>query len=114
LANKALVPVLKETNMEPGNILKIETLSEEWRDKDSVMLHACFQLLKDFVEKEDVGHMRNNWNMDEEHKAAKTEIDELYNWWLSYSEPAVKTVDIIEQENAMLIRLINVRWTLWT
>jgi hypothetical protein len=33
--------------MEPSNILKIDTLDDSWRDKDSVMLHACFQLLKD-------------------------------------------------------------------
>jgi len=36
--------------MEPSHTLKIETLNEQWRDKDSVMLHACFQLLKDAVE----------------------------------------------------------------
>lgn len=36
--------------MEPANVLKIESLPASWRDKDDVILHACFQLLKDFVE----------------------------------------------------------------
>ncbi len=100
--------------MEPSNILKIDSLSEEWCDKDSVMLHACFQLLKDFIEKEDIQHSRNDWNADEKHIAAKSEIDELYNWWASYSESGVPDEDSFELENSMLIRLIKVRWALWT
>jgi hypothetical protein len=101
--------------MEPGHLLKIDSLSEDWRDKDSVMLHACFQLLKDFVEKEDVQHMKNNWDADEKHIAAKAEIDELYKWWISYSENCSVLDDKkYELENTMLIRLINIRWALWT
>ena len=38
--------------MQPANILKISSLGNGWRDKDSVLLHACFQLLSDFVEQE--------------------------------------------------------------
>jgi hypothetical protein len=38
--------------MEPANILKIESLSNNWRDKDDIILHACFQILKNFVEQE--------------------------------------------------------------
>tara|TARA_A200000113_G_C8762245_1_gene321499 strand:- start:581 stop:721 length:141 start_codon:yes stop_codon:yes gene_type:complete len=38
--------------MEPSNALKIETFDGNWKDRDSIMLHACFQLLKDFVEME--------------------------------------------------------------
>jgi len=100
--------------MEPGNILKIDTLSKEWRDKDSVMLHACFQLLKDFVEKEDIEYMRNDWDADEKHVAAKAEIDKLYNWWGSYSESLLLGDEDYELENTMLCRLINIRWALWT
>jgi len=101
--------------MQPSNILKIDTLSDEWRDKDSVMLHACFQLLKDFVEKEDIHHRKNNWNADEKHIAAKSEIDELYNWWIKYSESDnVSDNEKYIVENTMLVRLINVRWVMWT
>ena len=100
--------------MQPSNILNIETLSKEWRDKDSVMLHACFQLLKDFVEIEDVLHMKNNWSADEAHVAVKSEIDDLYNWWASYSGIGMSDQENYELENSMLIRLIKIRWALWT
>ena len=100
--------------MEPANILNIESLSDDWRDKDSVMLHACFQLLKDFVEKEDIGHLRTEWNADERHITAKAEIDALYNWWMSYPESNKQGNDNHELENTMLHRLINIRWALWT
>ena len=100
--------------MEPRNILKIESLSQEWRDKDSVMLHACFQLLKDFVEKEDIHKDRDYWTVDEKHIAAKLEIDNLYHWWTNYSEPDVPNGNQFELENSMLIRLIKIRWALWT
>lgn len=32
--------------------LKIKTLRGGWHDRDQIMLHACFQILVDFVEKE--------------------------------------------------------------
>ena len=39
--------------------LKIHSLETGWRDRDYVMLHACFQILVDFVEKE--------WKEDKDH-----------------------------------------------
>ena len=60
--------------------LKIETLEKGWHDKDEILLHAAFQLLVDFVEKEDPGRIVN-WNSDESHKRAWKEIRELYKWW---------------------------------
>ncbi len=101
--------------MEPGNVLNIDSLTKNWRDKDSVILHASFQLLKDFVEKEDCDVQETDWDADERLRSAKVEIDELYRWWLSY----IKTHSLddegdYELENDMLIRLIKVRWALWT
>ena len=100
--------------MEPSNILKNESLDEGWRDKDSVMLHACFQLLKDCVEKEKLldGHV--DWNADEKHRMAKIEIEALYKWWLSYSELDMPDAEKYEIETKMLVRLISIRWALWT
>ena len=98
--------------MQPSNILKIDTLNNEWRDKDSVMLHACFQLLKDFVEDE-VSIGNTDWNTDEKHRGAKVEIDDLYNWWAKYSESDIPNEENPGIENDMLIRLIKVRWALW-
>jgi len=60
--------------------LKIQTLEKGWHDKDEILLHAAFQLLVDFVEKEDPGRIVN-WNSDESHKHAWKEIRELYKWW---------------------------------
>jgi len=60
--------------MEPGNHLKIESLNHEWRDKDSVMLHACFQLLKDAVEQERL--MTDiDWDTSDINRATKKEIE---------------------------------------
>jgi hypothetical protein len=32
--------------------LKIETLDKGWQDRDEILLHAAFQVLVDFVERE--------------------------------------------------------------
>ncbi|MBC3910055.1 hypothetical protein [Undibacterium umbellatum] len=100
--------------MQPANILKIETLNEAWRDKNSVMLHACFQLLKDCVEKGQLFSGHVDLDVDERHRCAKIEIKELYEWWLSYSEPDIPDQESYEIETQMLIRLVKVRWVLWT
>lgn len=101
--------------MEPSNQLKIDSLTEEWVDKDFILLHACFQLLKDFVEKEDVDHRQNDWSFNEDQAAAKVEIDYLYKWWISYSRSAWRgDSKEYEIENEMLIRLVNIRKFLWT
>ncbi|AZZ92239.1 hypothetical protein EUZ85_16510 [Hahella sp. KA22] len=100
--------------MKPSNRLEIDTLDNEWRDKDSVMLHACFQILKDCVNKERLLDGYTDWESDEKHRNAKAEIEFLYHWWISYSKPAEADFDNYELENEMLVRLINVRWALWT
>lgn len=69
--------------MQPSNLLKIESLNDDWRDKDSILLHACFQLLKDFVEKEDLALGNTDWNADEKHRLAKAEIDECISGGLA-------------------------------
>jgi len=61
-------------------ILKIHTLDKGWCDKDSVMLHAAFQLLVDFMEQEKPDRIVD-WNGDSLHKKAWKEIRFLYRWW---------------------------------
>ena len=61
-------------------ILKIHTLQRGWCDKDHIMLHAAFQLLVDFVEKEEPGETID-WNADPDHRQAWKEIRALYKWW---------------------------------
>lgn len=70
--------------MKPGNVLHICSLSPDWCDKDHVMLHACFQLLCD--------------------------------WWAvrrhgDHSNDAAENQ--YQQDDAMLARLLRVRWALW-
>jgi hypothetical protein len=100
--------------MEPGNILKIESLDEGWRDKESIMLHACFQIMKDCIEKENLLGGHTDWDADEQHRLAKREIEDLYHWWLSYTESDIPSQEGFEEETKMLVRLVKVRWTLWT
>jgi hypothetical protein len=61
-------------------ILKIESLpptKEAWCDRDEIMLHACFQLLIDAVEKEKVDTHCNY----KSHKEFVDEVRFLYAWW---------------------------------
>jgi hypothetical protein len=100
--------------MTPSNRLEIESLTEDWCDKDVVILHACFQILKDFVEKENwLEHI--DWDHTNESKNAKAEIQSLYDWWLKRIE-AENDLDEKQysEDNIILKRLIDVRKHLWT
>lgn len=100
--------------MKPSNVLNIESLDNEWRDKDSIMLHACFQLLKDCVDHENLLECHVDWNSTEKLRLAKIEIIALYQWWLAYTETGVPNWETNNLENIMLKRLIDIRWALWT
>ena len=107
--------------MEPSNVLKIESLTNRWCDKDVVILHASFQILKDYVEDEKEIFEVIDWDHSDETKKAKTEILELYNWWSQRCkrDTADKIDDDLDklqydEDNLMLKRLITVRRHLWT
>jgi hypothetical protein len=100
-------------------MLCISTLTAGWCDKDHVLLHACFQLLSDFVEKEMADSWWVNWQQDEVHSSAKKEIDILYAWWKEWqikvnNDRFLHEPTDYEKENEMLKRLIDVRKFLWT
>jgi hypothetical protein len=46
--------------------INISTLNRKWHDTDEVLLHAAFQLLVNFVEKERPDKV-TDWSSDEEH-----------------------------------------------
>lgn len=108
--------------MQPSNVLNIHTLDNEWRDKDSVLLHACFQLLVNFIHEETNFVDKNaeswtDWDSDEKLKFAKQEMLFLYDWWQKYNSEEVRSLADWENnqlENEMLKRLIDVRWAMWT
>ncbi len=87
-------------------ILKIESLeSKIWVDRDIIMLHACFQILKDCVEKENV-----DTHCDyETHKDFVDEVRFLYNWWNERNNSDIH--DHIE-DDLMLERLMKIRTSL--
>ncbi len=104
--------------METSNRLMIETLGEGWSDKDNVLLHACFQLLTDCVEKENLLNGHINWS---ENLDAKKELSFLYDWWKDrIQEEENEKFDPIwtkgqyEADTEMLVRLVKMRKFLWT
>jgi hypothetical protein len=90
--------------------LKIESLpsAKEWTDRDNIMLHACFQILKDCVEKE---HVDTHCNY-ETHKDFVDEVRFLYQWWET-RRTKHRSYDNTE-DNQMLDRLMKIRTSLWT
>ena len=87
--------------------LKIQSLpnAKQWVDRDTLMLHACFQILTDFIELEK-GDNHCNY---EAHKDFVDEVRRLYIWW----KLRLNLVDS-DRDNEMLERLIKIRESLWT
>lgn len=127
------------------NNTKVKTgLDKGFYDKDTLMLHACFSLLKDFVELELVPFTKyHSDSVDlspeealdrvikestEYGNQAETKIYEeikvLYFWWESRRFlPGLDLCDIdfsvdpcwsYDRDDSMLKRLIDVRRALWT
>lgn len=60
--------------------VRIATLEKGWHDTDELLLHASFQLLVDFIEKERPDQSID-WSWDETHRKTWKEIKRLYHWW---------------------------------
>ncbi len=60
--------------------LKIKTLRKGWHDKDEIILHAVFQLLVDFMEKERPGETVG-WKSDDALYKTWKELKYLHKWW---------------------------------
>jgi len=91
-------------------ILKLENLPKmtiRWVDRDIIMLHACFQILQDCVDKENV----DTHSCYKEHKESIDEIRALYKWW-QIRKSDVNSDD--SKDDEMLIRLMKIRKFLWT
>jgi hypothetical protein len=64
-----------------GNLLKLQSIKKnnEWCDKDQVLLFACFQILVDFIEKEEPQKIVD-YKSDKEHKRQWKELQTLYRY----------------------------------
>jgi hypothetical protein len=62
------------------HVLKLEYLNPGYHDADEILIHAMFQSLCNFIEKEKPDEIVD-WNSDPEHKHAWEEMQEMYNWW---------------------------------
>lgn len=94
-------------------ILKIDSLpnAKQWVDRDEIMLHACFQILQDCVEK---GHV-DTYCHYEHHKEFVDEVRFLYNWWLGRKNSDTSdNYDVDDEDDEMLLRLMKIRTSLWT
>jgi hypothetical protein len=105
--------------MRRGNILKIKSLHKGWCDNDKVMLHACFKLLVNCIEKEKLLSQETfDWKHNEEVIKEKEELKFLYKWWKQRAKKDLKIDSLkdtqYKEDNDMLIRLIKIRHRLWT
>lgn len=69
----------------------IKTLSPDYHDKDDIYLHACFQILVDFIEREKGPEW---WGPSD---GPQNTLKELYLWWTSerpkrYIDPPEKVL----------------------
>lgn len=61
------------------NVLKIKSLPCTWTDRDHIMIHAMFQVLSDFIEKEDPD---NHFHPTEsEFSKISNKMHDLLDWW---------------------------------
>jgi len=63
------------------HVLKLNYLKPGYHDADTILIHAMFQSLVNFIELEKPDEIVA-WDADPEHKHAWEEINELYNWWI--------------------------------
>lgn len=60
--------------------IKPRYLDHTWHDRCDILPHMMFEILSQFIEKEcSPGHV--DWDWDEEHRAIRQEMQELYDWW---------------------------------
>ena len=105
--------------------LKIRTLDRDYCDRDVLFLHACFQVLSDFVEKE-LEPYEEKFGTEHEERWGKafSEMRELLKWWKDWNAPGRRfktTQELTDwykngelREKEMLHRLVAVRGYMWT
>jgi hypothetical protein len=94
------------------NVLVLRDLPPTWTDRDHRLLHANFQILKDFVEQEKPFEW---FDTEESHRKADwVELRRLCAWWEIRRFLKDEDDEQYAYDNAMLTRLMAVRHLLWT
>jgi len=117
------------------NVVVCCDLPVTWNDRDDLLLHASFQILKDFAEKEgELGHHMSatreqiiEWysmpELDNSHAVKRAddwaEVRSLYDWWEVRRKEDTpigmdEEVAQADKDSEMLCRLAKVRGYLWT
>ena len=104
------------------NVVVCRPLPPTWCDRDYLLVFAAFQILEDYVNKEDTHfhidvyktYKESGYEEDRAREEERdwNEIRVLYGWW--QERKTDKYADDYDQDNEMLHRLINVRKYLWT
>jgi hypothetical protein len=96
-----------------------------WIDRDQAMVFACFNLLKDYVEKEMdqicYYSAATEHNPEWDRRELEREIMELYKWWTVERRDHIDNdpnfhhnEDDVSEDTIMLTRLLKIRNTLWS
>ena len=104
------------------NVVVCRALPPTWQDRDYLLLYAAFQLLEDFVKKEQpwewAGDVYAVYIVDCDEEMARDReatwktVHELYDWWKKRKND--DSHDDYDEDSAMLHKLIDVRGCLWT
>jgi hypothetical protein len=108
------------------NVVVCRSLPPTWCDRDYLLLYAAFQILEDFIEKEEPWefsateeHLRESYADcgPDERVTAWLEIQSLYRWWKQRKDD--ESVDYDDRDwravdDAKLHRLIDLRGYFWT
>lgn len=99
------------------NVVYIRSLPPTWNDRDQVMLHAAFQLLTDFVDRERPDYKTCSFDSlvleygdDSESIDTALQIRELYDWW----QWRRHNYHSLAADDDKLRLLMNVRRKLWS
>lgn len=101
------------------NVIRIKSLPPTWNDRDQVMLHAAFQVLTDFIEREDTwqtpqevydDYIECGQDVAQGRRDVRAEINSLYEWWRDRQNDYGDR----KEDDENLCRLVGIRKHLWT
>lgn len=104
------------------NTVICRSLPPTWQDRDYLLLYAAFQILEDFIEKEQPWQYKGDVYAAYAKECGKEyarirdlewqDIRLLYNWWKTRKDDP--DYDDYEGDNCRLHQLIYIRQNLWT